>query len=64
MKPVLERATETLAIIQPILKENFVDIGAEAFLDPDGKIKAKIVWLSTAPKADEVPAPLKTEEAK
>ncbi len=58
MKPVEDRAKDALALIIPILKEHFVDIGAEPFIDVEGKTRAKVVWLSTAPKADEMP-PLK-----
>lgn len=58
MKPMLERAEEALAEIQPILKKHFVDMGAEPYIDvaAGGVMRAKVVWFNTAPKADEMPA--------
>lgn len=66
MKPVKERAEDALAKIIPILKEHFVDMGAETFIDNEGHVKARVVWLDTEPKPEPeaaVESPKETENA-
>ncbi len=53
METIEQRVKEAQARIVPILNELSLDITARAYIDEEGKTRAKPIYINAAPKAAE-----------